>query len=96
MGRTLVAVNKQGRVTLPVEIRRRLRIGEGTQLEVKVADDAIRLRPAALVAAEDRWAYTPAAIASLKRALADIKAGRVYRLGPRDLEAGSSPRRIKR
>lgn len=96
MVRTLVAVNKQGRVTLPVDVRRRLGISEGTQLEVKVEDDAVRLRPADVIPAEDRWAYTPAAIASLKRALADIKAGRVYRLSPRDLETGNYPRRRKR
>jgi hypothetical protein len=42
---------------------------------------------------EDRWAYTPAAIASLTRALADVKAGRVFELSPRDLETGKYPRR---
>ena len=36
MPRTLIAVNEQGRVTLPADIRRRLGIGTGSQLEVKV------------------------------------------------------------
>ena len=96
MARTLVAVNKQGRVTLPVDVRRHLGITEATQLEVKVENDAVQLRPVDMIPAEDRWAYTPAAIASLKRALADVKAGRVYRVSPRDLETGKYPKRRKR
>src|SRR5919198_5484886 len=96
MARRLVAVNKQGRLTLPVDVRRRLGIGEGTQLEVSVDRDAVQLRPADVIPAEDRWAYRPAAIASLKRALADVRAGRVYSVGPRDLETGNYPRRRRR
>jgi AbrB family looped-hinge helix DNA binding protein len=96
MARTLIAVNRQGRVTLPADVRRRLGIGEGSQLEVSVEDDAVRLRRAEVISGEDRWAYRPAAVASLKRALADIRAGRVYELGPRDLESGRYPRRRRR
>ncbi|TMC77458.1 MAG: AbrB/MazE/SpoVT family DNA-binding domain-containing protein [Chloroflexi bacterium] len=61
---------------LPAEIRRRLGIRTGSQLEVKVVDNAINLRPATVIPEEDRWAYTPEALASLRRALA---AGRVPR-----------------
>lgn len=89
-------MNAQGRVTLPADVRRRLGIGEGSQLEVRVEDDAVQLRPAEVISGEDRWAYTSAAVASLKRALADIRAGRVYELGPRDLETGKYPRRRRR
>lgn len=96
MARTLVAVNSQGRLTLPVDVRRRLGIDEGTQLEVSVANDTVQLRRAQLVPHEDRWAYSPAALASLKRALDDVRAGRVYRLGARDLESGNYPRRRRR
>ena len=71
MPRTLVAVNNQGRLTLPAAVRRQLGIGDGTQLEVTVQDHEITLRPATVITAEDRWAYAPEAIASLKRALAD-------------------------
>jgi len=91
--RTLIAVNEQGRVTLPAEVRRRLGIRAGSQLEVKVEENAIRLRPAAVIREEDRWAYTPEAIASLKRGLADLKAGRVYRLTEEELLSGKLPRR---
>jgi hypothetical protein len=53
----------------------------------------VQLRRASVIPDEDRWAYTPAAIASLTRALADVKAGRVFELSPRDLETGKYPRR---
>ena len=96
MTRTLVAVNRQGRITLPAAIRRRLGILEGTQLEVRADDAEVTLRPTTTIPAEDRWAYTPEALASLKRALADIKAGRVYRLSPEDLLTGNYPKRRKK
>ncbi len=92
MARSLVAVNRQGRLTLPADVRRRLGIAEGTQLEVRVRDSAVELRPATVVPAEDRWAYTAEALASLRRALADIKAGRVYRLTEKQLLSGRIPR----
>ena len=93
MARSVVAVNRQGRITLPVDVRRRLGIGEGTQLEVKVESNTVQLRRASVIPDEDRWAYTPAAIASLTRALADVKAGRVFELSVRDLETGKYPKR---
>src|SRR6266568_3504948 len=96
MARTIVAVNKQGRLTLPVDVRRELGIGEGSQLEVRVENRGVRLDPTYVIPHEDRWAYTPAAIASLKRALADVKAGRVFELSPRELETGKYPKRRRR
>ena len=96
MPRSLIAVNEQGRLTLPAEIRRRLGIRAGSQLEVRVVDDAINLRRATVVPEEDRWAYTPEALASLRRALADLKAGRVYEVTEEDLLAGRVPRRRAR
>ena len=91
MARSVVAVNRQGRITLPVDVRRRLGIAGGTHLEVKVEGNTVRLRRVSRIPDEDLWAYTPAAIASLKRALADVKAGRVFELNPRDLETGKDP-----
>lgn len=92
MARSLVAVNAQGRITLPVDARRRLGLAEGARLEVTVEDDEIRLRPARLVIAEDEWAYTAESLGSIKRAIADIAAGRVYRASPEELEK-TRPRR---
>jgi AbrB family looped-hinge helix DNA binding protein len=94
MGRSIVAVNKQGRLTLPIDVRRKLGIAEGTQLAVRVENSGVRLEPAYVVPDEDRWAYTPQALASLKRALADVKAGRVFEMTEAQLlRAG---RRVKR
>lgn len=56
-------------------------------------DRSIELRPTAVVPEEDRWAYTPEALASLKRALADIKAGYVFELSEDDLLQGKYPKR---
>jgi len=96
MPRTLIAVNDQGRLTLPADIRRRLGIGTGSQLEIKVVDNSISLSRATVIPEEDRWAYTPEALASLQRALADVKAGRVYEATEEDLLAGRVPRRRTR
>ncbi len=100
MGRSLVAINAQGRVTLPVEVRRRLRLSEGDQLEVAVEDDRITLRPARVLVAEDAWAYTAENIAGIRRALEDVREGRVLQLTYEDLDkivdTGKTPRRPRR
>jgi AbrB family looped-hinge helix DNA binding protein len=88
MGRTTVAVNAQGRITLPADARRSLGLTEGTQLDVRIEDNEIRLRPARMVIAEDAWAYTPESLASIKRSLADIAGGRVFAMTTDDLERG--------
>lgn len=85
MVRSLVAVNAQGRITLPADTRRSLGLTEGAQLEVRVEGNEIRLRPARLVVAEDAWAYTPESLRSIKRSLADIAAGRVHELTTEEL-----------
>jgi len=96
MGRTTVAVNAQGRITLPADARRSLGLTDGAQLEVQVEKNEIRLRPARLVVAEDAWAYTAESLASIKRSLADIAAGRTFELTTEDLERGRRPSRRKR
>jgi AbrB family looped-hinge helix DNA binding protein len=93
MGRTTVAVNAQGRITLPADARRELGLGDGAQLEVRVEGQEIRLRPARVVVAEDAWAYTADSIASIKRSLDDIAAGRVFEMTTEQLERGRRPAR---
>lgn len=88
MGRTTVGVNAQGRITLPAAVRRSLGLADGAQLEVRIEENEIRLRPARMVVAEDAWAYTPGSLASIKRSLADIAAGRVFAMTADDLERG--------
>lgn len=94
MARTFVAVNAQGRVTLPAEVRRKLHLRDGSQLEVAVDDQRITLRPVQLITGEDAWAYTAESLASIRRGLEDIRAGRVYSgLTDEDLLKGRFPRR---
>lgn len=93
MSRSLVAVNAQGRVTLPADVRRRLRLNAGDQLEVAVDDDRITLRPARVLIAEDAWAYAAESLDSIRRALDDIREGHVYRSNEASLLAGRYPRR---
>lgn len=93
-------MNAQGRVTLPAEVRKELRLTDGARLEVSVEDDQITLRPARVVVAEDAWAYTSENLAGIRRALDDIREGRVYRMSWEDLEkvgrAGKLPGRAAR
>ena len=93
-------MNAQGRVTLPADVRRRLHLGEGDQLEVAVEDDRITLRPARLLVAEDAWAYTAENISGIRRALDDIREGRVFEMTYGELdtvvETGELPRRVRR
>lgn len=94
MPRTFVAVNAQGRVTLPAEVRRKLHLRDGSQLEVAVDDERITLRPVQVITGEDAWAYTAESLASIRRGLEDIGAGRVYGgLTEEDLLKGRFPRR---
>ncbi|MGH2379266.1 MAG: AbrB/MazE/SpoVT family DNA-binding domain-containing protein [Candidatus Limnocylindria bacterium] len=93
-------MNAQGRVTLPAEVRKKLHLAAGDQLEVAVEEDRITLRPARVVVAEDAWAYTAENLALIRRALDDSREGRVYRLTWQDLErigrTGKLPRRSGR
>jgi AbrB family looped-hinge helix DNA binding protein len=40
-----IIVKKKGQTTIPVGIRKKLKIGEGTRLEVKITDEGILLKP---------------------------------------------------
>lgn len=99
MPRTRVAINAQGRVTLPAHVRRRLHLGEGDQLDVAVEDDRITLRPARVLIAEDAWAYTAENISGIRQALDDIRDGRVVTMTYEELdtvvETGKLPRRVR-
>lgn len=94
MSRAFVTVNRQGRITLPAAVRRQMRLEEGHQLEVVVSQGEVRLRPAAIVPAEDAWAYTAENVAAIREALAQISAGRVFASTAEDLE--SRVQRMKR
>lgn len=59
-------------------------------------DQRVKLRPGKVIPAEDRWSYMPEAIASLKRALADVEAGRVFQLTEEELLRGDHPKRARK
>jgi len=102
MTRTVVAVDRQGRLTLPVDVRRRLGIGEGTQLELKIESSTIRLRRASTIPGEDRWAGLHAGSDCFPSARARRRQGRprlrVERASARDreLSQASPARRTRR
>lgn len=81
-----VTMNERGRVTLPIEARRALRLEPGADLEAEVIDGKLVLTPAILVPREDAWAYAPEHRALVEQAREDARAGRVYHLGRADLE----------
>src|SRR5688572_9535892 len=83
----LVEMDKRGSVTLPEAARAALNLGEEARLELEVIDGTIVLRPAAAPNGdeEDDWVYTPEQMERIRRGLADIEAGRMYRLGEEDL-----------
>ncbi len=86
VGRSIVTMNRQGRITLPVDARRRLGLDEGRQLSVSVDENEIRLRPLRSIPEEDAWLYTSDNIESIRRALADVAAGRTFTASAQELE----------
>ena len=85
MKATAVAMNAQGRLTVPAEARRELGLGGEAHFEAEVRDGELLLRPAVLVPREDSWAYTPEHRALLARAREDAACGRTRRLSEAEL-----------
>jgi len=85
MKATAVAMNAQGRLTVPAEARRELGLAGEAHFEAEVHDGELLLRPAVLVPREDAWAYTPEHRALLARAREDAVRGRTRELGEAEL-----------
>ncbi len=77
----VVSVRKRGVITLPAELRRRLRLDEeGARLEVVERDDGVvELRPSVVISADQAWFWTERWQAMEREADGDIQTGRVYR-----------------
>jgi AbrB family looped-hinge helix DNA binding protein len=77
----VVSVRKRGVITLPAELRRRLRLDEeGSRLEIVERDDGVvELRPSVVVPADQAWFWTERWQAMEREADDDIAAGRVER-----------------
>ena len=85
--KTIVGMNRAGRLTLPVEARRQLGIADGeAQLQLEVSGGKVILQPVVAVPQEDAWAYTPEFRHQLEEALRDVREGRVRQLTETDLE----------
>ncbi len=86
---TTIVKMSGGRLTLPVELRHILGVTGDQTFEVEAApdQDALILRPAAVLRREDAWAYTAEHRQLLARAHADSAEGRVQRLTEAELAA---------
>ena len=84
--KTIVSMNAQGRMTVPAEARRALRVEGETQFELEITENALILRPAVVIPREEAWAYTPAHRQLIEAALEDAREGRVTRLTKAELE----------
>ncbi len=76
-----VVMDPSGRLTMPAEARRELRLKGEIQFVVEVREGAIVLRPAVTIAREDAWAHTPEHRSLLARALDDVRNGRILQGG---------------
>ncbi len=64
----LVAMNGEGRITIPAAARRQLGLEGAAQFQAEVRDGALVLRPAVVIPREDAWAYTPEHLKKVERA----------------------------
>ncbi len=76
--KTIVSMNKQGRLTVPAAARQALRVEGEAQFEMEIIDDALILRPAIVIPREDAWAYTPEHLAAVREAREQAAQGLVY------------------
>ncbi len=74
----LIQIRKKSQITLPLSVRRKLKIEEGDLLDVNVRDGEIVLRPKKLIDKDQAWFWTKRWQEGERQADEDIKAGRVY------------------
>lgn len=73
----LTKVTRNFQISIPKEIRVRLRIEEGDLIEVTERDGQILLTPKRLIDADQAWFWTPEWQEGEREADEDIKAGRL-------------------
>ena len=73
----LTKVTRNFQVSIPKEIRDRLRIEQGDIIEVDERDGEIIMIPKRLIDADQAWFWTPEWQEGERRADEDIKAGRL-------------------
>ncbi len=80
-----VAMNAQGRITVPADARKALGLTGEAQFQAEIRDEGLLLRPAVLVPREDAWAYTPEHRKLLGQAREDAARGRIRDLDEDDI-----------
>jgi bifunctional DNA-binding transcriptional regulator/antitoxin component of YhaV-PrlF toxin-antitoxin module len=80
-----VAMNAQGRITVPADARKALGLTGEAQFQAEIRDEGLLLRPAVLVPREDAWAYTPEHRKLLAQAREDAARGRIRDLDEDDI-----------
>ena len=81
-----ITSNKDGRLTIPAEVRAALHIEGEAHWTAEIVDGALVLRPAIVIPREDAWAYTPEHMAKVARARADARAGRAVDVSAEELQ----------
>ncbi len=81
-----ITSNKEGRLTIPAEVRAALRIEGEAHWTAEVVEGALVLRPALVIPREDAWAYTPEHLAKVARAQEHTRAGRTIDTSPEELQ----------
>jgi AbrB family looped-hinge helix DNA binding protein len=75
-----VTIGGKGRVTLPREVREAAHLAEGDVLEIEVVDDhTLVIRAKYMVDRDQAWIWSDPWLEKLKRASADVDAGRIER-----------------
>ncbi len=75
----LTKVTRQGQITLPAQVRQRLKIEEGDLIEVTVEGERVVMMPKKLIDKSQTYFWTEAWQRGEREAEADIVAGRVKR-----------------
>ena len=76
----LIKIRKNFQVTIPLSLRRLIRLAEGDLVEAEVKDGALVIRPVKVVPTSQEYFYTKEWQAKEAEANADIAAGRI--IGP--------------
>jgi len=72
-----VSVQKRNLISIPREIRERLKISEGDVLDVKIEGNKIVMEPYKLIPSSQAYFWTEATQKDMLEAKEDVKAGRV-------------------
>lgn len=84
--KTVVTMDREGRLTVPAATLDELGLTDETQFEVEVRRGTLVLRPKYVPPAEDAWAFTPEHLRLVERALQGEREGRVYQITEQELD----------